>query len=209
MRGVNQAFSAFYLFLIVLAFFIHGIDAWIGLAFYTLVYAVFWWFCIRYRQPPETVILLILVPVPHLLGVLGLYEWSIGNLSWDILVHITSSFLGVLFLDSFLTSNTRTRKWRTPARVAIAIALVTTIGIGVEIVEWGAPALSASIREGSGPAILARGAGDFCTYGEPCNIYTDTIKDAIDNLVGILLGLVATGYKHAFRERRHRRKVQR
>jgi hypothetical protein len=38
----------------------------------------------------------------HMSGALGTYHWELGNLSWDILTHITNGFLGTLLFTSCL-----------------------------------------------------------------------------------------------------------
>jgi hypothetical protein len=48
------------------------------------------------------VVLLNLVPVMHMSGALGTYHWELGNLSWDILTHITNGFIGTLLFASCL-----------------------------------------------------------------------------------------------------------
>jgi len=57
----------------------------------------------RWFQPSiTTVVLLCLLPVMHLSGALGTYHWELGNLSWDILTHITNGFLGTLLFAAVL-----------------------------------------------------------------------------------------------------------
>jgi hypothetical protein len=41
----------------------------------------------------------------HLSGALGMYHWEIGNLSWDIIVHITNGFIGTLLFASALADS--------------------------------------------------------------------------------------------------------
>jgi hypothetical protein len=38
----------------------------------------------------------------HMSGALGTYHWELGNLSWDILTHITNGFVGTLLFASCL-----------------------------------------------------------------------------------------------------------
>jgi hypothetical protein len=38
----------------------------------------------------------------HLAGALGMYTWELGNLSWDVLVHISNGFIGTLLFASVL-----------------------------------------------------------------------------------------------------------
>lgn len=56
----------------------------------------------RLRPSATTVTLLCLLPVMHLAGALGLYSWELGNLSWDVLVHISNGFLGTLLFAAVL-----------------------------------------------------------------------------------------------------------
>jgi hypothetical protein len=39
----------------------------------------------------------------HLAGALGLYSWELGNLSWDVLVHLSNGFIGTLLFASVLS----------------------------------------------------------------------------------------------------------
>lgn len=60
--------------------------------------------CLSRLQPSlNTVALLCLLPVMHLTGALGLYRWELGNLSYDVLVHITNGFIGTLLFASVLS----------------------------------------------------------------------------------------------------------
>lgn len=42
----------------------------------------------------------------HISGALGMYHWELGNLSWDVLVHITNGFLGTLLFAAVLNDMT-------------------------------------------------------------------------------------------------------
>jgi hypothetical protein len=56
----------------------------------------------RLRPSGSTVSLLCLLPVMHLTGALGLYSWELGNLSWDVLVHIANGCIGTLLAAAVL-----------------------------------------------------------------------------------------------------------
>jgi hypothetical protein len=79
----------------------------------------------RLQPSASTVSLLNLLPVMHLSGALGMYHWELGNLSWDVLVHITNGFLGTLLFAAVLndmTAASNTRSPSTPAKPAPAEA---------------------------------------------------------------------------------------
>lgn len=51
-----------------------------------------------------------LLPLLHLSGAVGTYEWELGNLSWDILVHISNGFIGTLLFAAVLSDITAARQ---------------------------------------------------------------------------------------------------
>jgi hypothetical protein len=54
--------------------------------------------CVACRRPFKLApqLLVVALPLPHMAGCWGAYHWSLGNLSWDILVHIWGGFTGTL-----------------------------------------------------------------------------------------------------------------
>jgi hypothetical protein len=193
LRANDRLFIGFFLAIGIIALNVPLTGKRLDLLFYVILYLIFWLLERKYQKDTSVIALLLLVPVPHLLGVFGLYAWSIGNLTWDIVVHIASSMLGVLFLDSYLEHTARTSKWSTQKRVAIILLVVACSAILVEVVE--------AVGSAPGDGLFRRGPGDFCLVDFPCTVQQDTLKDVTDNLAGLLLGLVAIGYAHAFKER--------
>lgn len=61
----------------------------------------------RLQPSRNTVTLLCVLPVMHLLGALGLYSWELGNLSWDVLVHISNGFIATLLFAAVLADLSR------------------------------------------------------------------------------------------------------
>jgi hypothetical protein len=54
----------------------------------------------------------------HLSGALGMYHWELGNLSWDVLVHITNGFLGTLLFAAVLSDMTAASNTLSPSTPA-------------------------------------------------------------------------------------------
>lgn len=182
-------FGALAIFLLAMGIFSNSRDWFLDITFFAVIYSVLWILARKYPQTPSTITLLILLPTAHMAGALGAYHWSIGGVSWDVYAHIFAAFIGTLLLHAFFT----TSKLRPAQRVLACIVIIVTAGIVVEIIEEaGGQELK---RQGEG--MFYRGAGDFCADTATCTAKTDTVKDMFDNVVGIVLGMIAISYVNA------------
>lgn len=130
----------------------------------------------RLRPSPRTVGLLNLLPVAHLAGARGLYSWSLGNLSWDVLVHISSSFTGTLLFASVLAdvsaartrANARCQPAAAPA-AAPTMLLLAGLLLACTVLVEGVEQLGGSLagRAGEGMFLRVRRAADWCE-GRAC-----------------------------------------
>jgi uncharacterized membrane protein YjdF len=175
----HKHFIIFFIILLLLSIFANSTDWWIDLGFYSIVYAILWAICAKWEISDTALTLLILLPLPHLLGGFGFYHWSYGNMSYDIIVHVVTSFIAVLLL-----ANISSKLKRPSHAVAIIIAIILVGAVTVEVVEWAAG------QAGEGEGMFLRGAGDYCAQ-PPCPQLTDTYKDMISNALGTALGLLA------------------
>jgi hypothetical protein len=75
----------------------------------------------------------------HLAGALGLYSWELGNLSWDVLVHISNGFIGTLLLAAVLQDFS--------SRAATSTNIATSNGASSQTGAAGAQPRGASWRE--------------------------------------------------------------
>ena len=84
----------------------------------------------RLQPSANTVALLCLLPVMHLSGALGMYHWEIGNLSWDIIVHITNGFIGTLLFASALADSAAVNAGSTTATHSNDLMMHSSSGAG-------------------------------------------------------------------------------
>ena len=176
MRPHNH-FGTFFLILALLALFTSSNDWLVDIGICAIIYAGLWVACNKWKQTNTTLTLLVLAPLPHLLGSFGLYNWSLGNLSYDIVVHISTTFLTILLVASI----THKRSWQQTIMIVIGIILIGAAV--VEVVEW-------TTNNYQGDGMFRRGPGDYCAIPR-CTETVDTQKDLISNSVGLVLGLVA------------------
>jgi hypothetical protein len=81
-----------------------------------------------------------------------------------------------------------TRIWRSMAvKLSAAAALLLVSTSMVEVVE----AVGGNLAGHTGEGIFLRGAGDFCLVSAPCSEEVDSMKDMVDNVAGMTLGLIA------------------
>ncbi|WIA37649.1 hypothetical protein OEZ86_014550 [Tetradesmus obliquus] len=155
-------------------------DWYLDCAAFGGIWAGLWAACCRLQPSPRTVVLLNLLPVMHMSGALGAYHWELGNLSWDILCHISNGFIGTLLFASCLSDMSHTAH-STPHGTAAAAhqaqhsnqpAAAAAAGTSlIEVVEAYGGMLA-----GQGEGIFLRGAGDYCTASLPCSEEVDTMK---------------------------------
>lgn len=186
MHYTDKAFGWFFAVLAILAALTFSRDWWYDLAFYAAIYLIFWALCRRHPQSNETITLLVLAPIPHLLGALGLYHLALGTLSWDAIVHTGTAFLGILLVFSFLRGR-KLARWET---VSMLVIVLLFGGALVEAVEWVGGRVAAP-----GEGLFFRGAGDYCTKRAPCTEAEDIAKDSVNNMIGMVLGLAAVLYR--------------
>ncbi|KAF6257241.1 hypothetical protein COO60DRAFT_1640078 [Scenedesmus sp. NREL 46B-D3] len=159
-------------------------DWYLDCAWFAGIWGGLWAACCRLNPSSRTVVLLNLVPVMHMSGALGAYHWELGNLSWDILTHITNGFIGTLLFASCLADM---HPGRSAAHTTAPYSDEAPAGTGlIEVVE-----ACGGVLAGRGEGIFLRGAGDFCTASLPCSEEVDTMKDMVDNIAGMLLALLA------------------
>lgn len=106
MLHVHIPFAAFFCYLGVMAAAASSSDWYMDVAAFGTIWAGLWAICCRWKPSPRTVVLMNLLPLLHLTGALGTYDWELGNLSWDILVHISNGFIGTLLFAAVLSDLT-------------------------------------------------------------------------------------------------------
>eukprot|EP00775_Hariotina_reticulata_P011221 gene11222-11370_t len=232
---VHAPFLMFFTFLGLMGITATSADWALDVACFGAIWSALWFMSCRLRPSSQTVVLVNLLPLLHLFGSQGAYHWEMGNLSWDILVHVTNGFLGTLIFAAVLAD---VRQWKTsgapaasattavgggqsengqstaasPAALllpddggnsaphhrsghvrsmvvnlaAVAVLLVASTSM-IEVVE----AVGGNLTGHTGEGIFLRGAGDFCLESAPCSEEVDSMKDMVDNLAGMTLGLVA------------------
>ncbi|WIA17296.1 hypothetical protein OEZ85_014163 [Tetradesmus obliquus] len=170
-------------------------DWYLDCAAFGGIWAGLWAACCRLQPSPRTVVLLNVLPLMHMSGALGAYHWELGNLSWDILCHISNGFIGTLLFASCLSDMSHTAH-STPHAAATSLqaqhsnqpaAAAAAAGTSlIEVVE-----ACGGVLAGEGEGIFLRGAGDYCTASLPCSEEVDTMKDMVDNVAGMMLALLA------------------
>lgn len=187
----TKAFLTAYIFLLILAIFANSPDWHYDIAFFVAIIAIGQITFSKWSTTNEATTLFLMVFLPHILGALGLYHLSIGSLSWDMFVHTSTSFFGVLFLYALFRHRHITRI----ESILALTAIIITLGALVEGIEWAGGRLASP-----GEGVFFRGAGDFCTKTHPCTEEEDAQKDTVNNFIGLGLGIVAVTH-HRRRKR--------
>lgn len=187
----TKAFLLAYALLGILALFANSPDWQYDIMFFGAIIVLGHIAFNKWPTTNEAATLFLLVFAPHLLGTLGFYHWSIGPLSWDMIVHTTTSFFGVLFLYALFRHRHITRI----ESVLALTVIIITLGVLVEGIEWAGGRLASP-----GEGVFFRGAGDFCTKSHPCTEEEDAQKDTVNNFIGLGLGIVAVTH-HRRRKR--------
>ncbi len=166
-----------------------GIDAWLSLAFLVFVIAIN-----RWLKLGVTGFLLLNIPLlTHNLGAFGLYGTTFFGLGFDKYQHFLSSAVAAYIVFHFLAhklhvKNHETKKQtviddHTTTLVLLVIAVVTLLGLGIELLEFSGYVL---FEEGEG--ILFAGDGDVLTLHGSDGNYVDTMTDFIANTFGAIFG---------------------
>lgn len=224
-QHVHTAFGAFYAYLGLMTAAATSPDWHLDFLTFGGLWGLLWAACAKWQPSVSTVTLLCLLPVMHLAGALGLYSWELGNLSWDVLVHISNGFIGTLLFAAVLhdlssrtastdiaTSNgassqtgaagaqPRGASWHERAwGVAKVTALLLLSTSLIEVVE----AAGGQVAGHAGDGIFLRGPGDLCTASLPCSEEVDTAKDMVDNCAGMVLALISLATQQQRAEHAH------
>lgn len=190
-KYIHALFTTMFLLLGVAALITDKKDQQIDVVFFCILYTIIWWLCVKYEPPTKTMVLLVLFALPHLFGTFGLYTWSYACVSWDIFVHISTAFFGTLLMYSYLS----TKQFSKVQLYSITIIAVALGGVVIELLEAKGGNVLQTIGGDSltqkKEGFFYRGQGSFCSLTCPCTADVDTLKDLMNNTVGLLMGIVA------------------
>lgn len=142
----------------------------------------FFFIAINFIVRPFIAFMAGLIFMPHILGIMGMYELASLNYHYDWLVHFSSAFVSVIAILGFLLDNTKyTRKFFYSSFIALAATMA--FGAVLELSEyWG------FIFIGFGEGYLGFGAGDDSNnYGPWENSSLDSTLNLIGSFAGILI----------------------
>lgn len=136
----------------------------------------------------------------HNLGMFAFYQWNWAFIEYDNLIHFVAGFSGGYIIFYLVEQQLRKIDHQKTSEVIerhrvllafLVIALVTTFGIGVELMEFAGFTFF-----GQGEGLFFYGAGDVGKFGNPLEIYTDTMEDIIVNLFAAIIGAFVYYFFH-------------
>lgn len=142
----------------------------------------------------------------HNLGMFAFYGWSWSVIEYDNVIHFIAGFSGGYIIYYLVEQQFRKIDHQKTLQVIqrhkilvtfLVIALVTTLGVGIELMEFAGFELF-----GPGEGLFFYGAGDVGKFGSPAEIYVDTMSDIIVNIIAAVIGALTYYFCHL------RKKVQ-
>lgn len=201
--STHAPFAALAAYMILLAACENSPDWELDLIAYGCAWVCAWAGCTAAKASARTAGLLAALPVPHLTGALGAYHWSVGNWSYDVAVHVVSSFVGGLLLASVTDDCLRKRNQESLSDCTSGATsdskmhgLASALLLGIVLLSCtagveGIEALAGSTAARRGEGVFLRGAGDDCLPEAPCSEATDSAKDMLDNGIGAGMACLA------------------
>ena len=168
---------------------------------FTLVFLlVIYWFNEKLNLRKIDVLLLNLSLLVHNFGMFAFYSWNWHVIEDDNLIHFIAGFSGGYIIFYLVEQQLRKIDHQKTSLVIerhkilvafLVIALVTTLGVGIELMEFAGSELF-----GPGEGLFFYGAGDVGKFGNPAEMYGDTMSDIIINIVAAIIGAITYAFCH-------------